>query len=141
MPDNFSEAMESSSIQKHLNVDADLLERRWDSLVNSMESRFGRKPDIEALLFLIGIQSVGRGYEPDLPKERKQSLIMEGSYLAFETLDVYARVGMERNGFLIWEKIVELPKLSVDDQEKLLRIGILNYFDTVSSEGLGESTE
>jgi len=133
--------MELTSIEEQLNVDADLLERRWDNLIDDMESRFGRKPDIEALLFLIGVQSVGRGYEPDLPKERKQSLIMEGSYLAFETLDVYARVGMERNGFFIWEKIVDLPKLSVDDQEKLLRIGILNYFDRVSSEGLGEALE
>ncbi len=75
------------------------------------------------------MQSVGRGYEPDLPKERKQSLIMEGSYLAFETIDHYRRMGLERNGFWIWEKMTNLPKLSTEDQEKLLQIGILNYFD------------
>ena len=87
---------------------------------------------MDAILFLIGVQSVGRGYEPDLPKERKQSLIMEGSYLAFETIDIYRRMGLERNGFWIWEKIADVPKLSVDDQEKLLQIGILNYFDKLT---------
>ena len=104
-------------------------ERRWQSLLSDVESKFGRKPDVDALLFLMGIQSVGRGFEPDLPKERKQSLIMEGSYLAFETLGLYQRMGLERNGFWIWEKTGDIPKLDVDDQEKLLQIGILNYFE------------
>jgi len=121
--------MEESVLSEQLAVDDDGLERRWSELSAQIEARFGRLPDVDAVLFLIGVQSVGRGYEPDLPKERKQSLIMEGSYLALETLGVYARVGMERNGFLIWEKVLELPKLSIDEQEKLLRIGILNYFE------------
>ncbi len=81
----------------------------------------------------MGIQSVGRGYEPDLPKERKQSLIMEGSYLAFETFGLYQRMGLEKNGFWLWEKRFDLPKLSIDDQERLLQLGILNYFDQSKS--------
>lgn len=121
--------MDESAWSAQLAVDDEVLDRRWSELLSRVEAQFGRVPDVDALLFLIGVQSVGRGYEPDLPKERKQSLIMEGSYLALETLGVYARVGMERNGFLIWEKALELPPLSVDEQEKLLRIGILNYFE------------
>lgn len=124
--------MVSSPIEEQLAVDDDDVSRRWGRLVAKVGAQFGREPDIEALLFLIGVRSVGRGYEPELPKERKQSLIMEGSYLAFETLGVYSRVGMERNGFWIWEKNFDLPKLSVDDQEKLLQIGILNYFEQAS---------
>lgn len=120
--------MDASTIVEQLAVDDEALERRWQALISDVSERFGRTPDVDAMLFLIGVQSVGRGYEPDLPKERKQSLIMEGSYLAFETLGVYSRVGMERNGFWIWEKSFDLPKLSVENQEKLLRIGILNYF-------------
>lgn len=117
------------TIEDSLSVDDTLHFERWSSLVADIESRFGRVPDIDAILFLIGVQSVGRGYEPDLPKERKQSLIMEGSYLAFETLGVYRRMGLEKNGFWIWEKTTDLPVLSVEQQEKLLQIGILNYFD------------
>lgn len=121
--------MDEFSISQQIAVDDDVLAGKWTALVKRMQTRFGRAPDIDGLLFLIGVQSVGRGYEPDLPKERKQSLIMEGSYLAFETLGVYSRAGMERNGFLIWEKSQELPQLSVEQQEKLLQIGILNYFE------------
>ena len=125
-------AMDAPPISELLAEDDAALKARWDVLIVRLADRFQRTPDIEALLFLIGIQSVGRGYEPELPKERKQSLIMEGSYLAFETLGVYSRVGMERNGFWIWEKNFDLPKMSVEDQEKLLQIGILNYFDEES---------
>jgi len=128
-------AMDAPPISELLAEDDAALKARWDVLIVRLADRFQRTPDIEALLFLIGIQSVGRGYEPELPKERKQSLIMEGSYLAFETLGVYSRVGMERNGFWIWEKNFDLPKMSVEDQEKLLQIGILNYFD---EESLGD---
>lgn len=120
--------MTGNDIQELLAEPVEEHERRWRELVRALESRFGRMPDTDAILFLMGVQSVGRGYEPDLPKERKQSLIMEGSYLAFETLGVYQRMGLEKNGFWIWEKSGSIPKLSVDDQERLLQIGILNYF-------------
>lgn len=134
-PDTTLVRMDALTISEHLSVGDDELKERWDRLIARIETRFGKTPDIEAILFLIGIQSVGRGYEPELPKERKQSLIMEGSYLAFETLGIYSRIGMERNGFWIWEKNIDLPKMSVEDQEKLLQIGILNYFDEVSLGG------
>ena len=39
---------------------------------------------------------------------------------------------VERNGFWIWEKVADMPGFSVEDQEKLLQIGILNYFDQVN---------
>ncbi|MFV1980078.1 MAG: hypothetical protein ACC655_02905 [Rhodothermia bacterium] len=121
--------MTHERVKQLVDVSDDEHQQRWSTLVSDIESRFGRMPDVDAVLFLIGVQSVGRGYEPDLPKERKQSLIMEGSYLAFETIDLYRRMGLERNGFWIWEKMTNLPKLSTEDQEKLLQIGILNYFD------------
>jgi len=124
--------MDVSTVSQQLAIDDETLENRWKALSAEIEARFGRTPDVDAYLFLIGVQSVGRGYEPDLPKERKQSLIMEGSYLAMETFGIYSRVGMERNGFLIWEKEIDLPQLSVEEQEKLLRIGILNYFEETS---------
>ena len=127
--------MDESTIRHHLAIADAELETRWGRLVSEISERFGRQPDIDSILFLIGVQSVGRGYEPDIPKERKQSLIMEGSYLAFETMGVYQRVGIERNGFWIWEKRFDLPELSVADQEKLLRVGILNYFEGVPMDG------
>ena len=106
------------------------LEVRWDRLQGWLDERFGREAGIEGILFLIGVQTRGRGFEPDLEKEAKERLIMEGAYRVFETLGLYERVGMEADGHWIWQRRANHPpNLSVDEQETLLRTAILAYFD------------
>ena len=119
-------------IARHLSIaDADV-DERWCRAQEWLRRRFDREPGIEAMLFLIGIQSRGRGFEPELEKDQKQDTIMEGTYCAFERLGFYERVGLDENGYWIWERVVdEIPKLPIDDQEKLLKLGILSYFDDV----------
>lgn len=122
----------------YLQVDDGELEARWKELQDWLAERFEREPGIEGILFLIGIQSAGRGYEPKLGKERKQDLIMEGTYCAFETLGLYRRIGADADGAWIWERTgPHLPKLPVEEQEKLLRIAILRYFEEVREETAG----
>ena len=120
------------SIDSLLQTDSDALAARWQRLQGQLGPRFGEDElKLEAILFLIGIQSTGRGYEPELEKETKQDLIMEGTYCAFETLDLYERIGADEEGRWIWERTpTPLPKLDVEDQEKLLRLAVLRYFDT-----------
>ena len=119
-------------IERHLQSDDEELAERWQGVEEWVQSRFGKDGGIEAILFLIGIQSRGAGYEPDMEKERKQDTIMEGTYCAFEKLGFYERVGMDENGFWIWERSIDsIPKLEIEDQEKLLKLGIVRYFDDV----------
>lgn len=117
-------------LRDHLHVDEEVVEARWNRLLTWVRERFGEEPGIEGLLFLIGVQARGRGFEPDLEKETKQALIMEGTYHAFEMLGLYEKVGMEADGSWIWERVADDPEqLAVEEQEKLLRIAILAYFD------------
>ena len=119
-----------SDLLGYLEADDGSLETQWQCLEAWVEQRFGKTPAIEEILFLVGVQSRGYGFEPDLDKEAKQGLVMEGTYCVFETLGVYARVGMEKDGHWIWERQVDHPpNLSVDEQEKLLRTAILRYFE------------
>ena len=118
-----------SDVEELLSYPDEQLAERWDRLERWLRSRFDRETSIESILFLIGIHSRGMGYSPKLEKEQKQDLIMEGSYLALETLGHFERIGMEADGRWLWEKRVRLPELSVEQQEKLLRIGITRYFE------------
>ncbi len=103
---------------------------RWHVLQEWVQERFGREPSMESILFLIGIQSRGRGFEPELEKDNKQALIMEGTYCVFATLGIYEPAGMERDGSWVWERKMDMPTgLSVDEQETLLQIAVLRYFD------------
>lgn len=121
-----------SVIERHLAMDDAELSDKWYQVEKWVAGRFGRNVTIEAVLFLIGIQSRGRGYEPDLAKSDKQDTIMEGTYCAFEALGLYERVGLDEKGFWIWERRDDgNAVLDVDQQEKLLKVGIIRYFEEV----------
>ena len=116
----------------YLDVEAASLEARWRHLQAWIIERFGKEAGIEGILFLVGVQERGRGFEPDLEKEAKERLIMEGTYCVFETLGIYERVGLEADGHWVWERRIDPPSaLSIDEQETLLRIAILRYFDNL----------
>ena len=120
----------SNSVRHCLEIDNEILERRWQELLAWIENKFGRQAGIESILFLVGIQSRGRGYEPKLSKKVKQDLIMEGTYCVFETLGLYKRVGINEKGLVVWEKgDISYPTLTLPEQEKLLKGAILTYFD------------
>ncbi|NBB99442.1 MAG: hypothetical protein GVY15_01085 [Bacteroidetes bacterium] len=106
------------------------LEAQWAQVEALVERRFGREPTIESILFLIGVQERGRGFEPELEKDVKEALVMEGTYSVFETVGLYVHAGMEADGSWIWERATDLPPdLSPDDQHRLLRLAIIRYFD------------
>ena len=120
-----------TQLQTLLEQDDEALEARWQRLQQWLHARFGQEsPGLESILFLIGIQSQGQGYQPKLKKEVKQDLIMEGTCCVFETLGLYARAGADDEGRWIWAQTgPPLPPLPVERQEKLLRIAILRYFE------------
>ena len=122
--------MSANRIQQLLqSADAEL-QGRWEDLQRWIQARFDREASIEAALFLIGIQSRGRGYEPALEREIKQSIIMEGTCCAFELLGLYERVGLDEDGAWIWKCTVEdMPQLTIEQQEKLLKLGMVRFFE------------
>ena len=124
--------MTDHPLDPYLEADDKALEARWQQVRQWIEARFGKAPGIEEVLFLVGVQSRGQGFEPKLAKEAKQGLIMEGTCCVFETLGIYERVGMEEDGAWIWERAIEHPPdLSVEAQEKLLKTAIIRYFEAI----------
>lgn len=107
------------------------LQQRWALFQQWTLHRFGKAADIEGILFLVGIQELGQGFAPDLEKNRKEQILLEGTYCVLETLGYYERIGMEGGGHWIWEQSHPLPQdLSKEAEERLLRTAVLRYFDT-----------
>lgn len=105
------------------------LEADWARFADWWIRRYDRDPTVESALFLVGLQALGRGAPRRMSKEEKQDAIMEGTYRVLETVGMYRRVDDAT-----WERTGDLPVLSTSEQEKLLRAGIIRYFEPVMSE-------
>jgi hypothetical protein len=48
--------------------------KKWHALTAKLGNMFGKRPDLNGVLFLIGVQELGRGYQ-NFSKEQKQDLM------------------------------------------------------------------
>lgn len=105
------------------------LEKRWGKLLLGIEELIGKKPnDLNAVLFLIGVQELGQGHK-NFSKEQKQDLMHIAickvlSYAGFYELDF-----IDQDGWPHWTLIKKLPHFDILEQEKLLKIQVLEYFE------------
>lgn len=105
------------------------LEKRWAKLQEGLRETIGKKPnDLNGVLFLIGVQELGKGTK-SFSKEQKQDLMHIAickvlSYAGFYELDF-----VDQEGWPHWKLIKELPHFDLLDQEKLLKIQVLEYFE------------
>jgi len=106
----------------------DDLQVRWFALEQKLMERFGKKPDVESILFLIGIQELG-DVKAKFSKEQKQDLMHIAickvlSYAGFYELDF-----IDQEGWPHWKLVKELPHFDLLEQEKLLKLQVLEYFE------------
>jgi hypothetical protein len=105
------------------------LERTWSSLLSSMEAMIGVKPkDLNAVLFLIGVQELGKG-KKIFSKEEKQDLMHIGICKVLSLSGYYRLEGLDQDGWPHWEMIKKLPHFDLLEQERLLKMHVIEYFE------------
>lgn len=107
----------------------DDLQTRWWELEAKLLERFGKKPDMEAILFLIGIQELGQVKEK-FTKEQKQDLMHIAICSLFAQSGYYELQGKDDDGWPHFRQLKSLPVLSAIDQENVMKDHILLYFET-----------
>ena len=97
-------------------------------------------PDLNTVLFLIGIQELGR-WKKGFTKEEKQDLmhIAVCRLLAYD--DCYEFVGRDADGWPHWRQVLEMPRRDTTAQETLLKILAVRYFKELEVENGGFETE
>jgi hypothetical protein len=105
------------------------LERVWASLLVDVERLIGKKPkDLNAVLFLIGVQELGKGKQV-FSKEEKQDLMHLGICKALSFSGYYELEGLDKDGWPHWKLIKKLPHFDLLEQEKLLKWHVIEYFE------------
>jgi hypothetical protein len=106
----------------------DDLQQRWWNLEAKLVERFGKKPDLEAVLFLIGMQETGFVKEK-ISKEQKQDLMHVAVCTVLAQSGYYALEQQDAEGWPHFRQLKELPVMSMPEQENFIKDHILLYFE------------
>lgn len=110
-----------------MNDDVSYMQERWGNLMRILKQRFGKEPNMEAMLFLIGMREAGKGPQ-EFSKEEKMDL-MHIAVCAMMAPDGYYQLeGMDDEGWPHWKELKPLPFFNIFSQEILLKSHIIDYF-------------
>ncbi|MBL4715849.1 MAG: hypothetical protein JKX95_04360 [Bacteroidia bacterium] len=111
-------------------MDLDNLKKSWDELLERIEQQFDVDPDIQGILFLIGVQELGQGLKT-YSKAEKQDLIHIAMCKLLSQRGYYEFEGLDKDGWPHWNVVKEIPRSSIEKQEELLKELALEYFEQV----------
>jgi hypothetical protein len=102
------------------------LEKRWSKLLDGLKETIGKKPnDLNGVLFLIGVQELGLGVKNFSKQDLMHIAICKVlSYAGFYELDY-----VDQEGWPHWKLVKDLPHFDILEQEKLLKIQVMEYFE------------
>ena len=94
-----------------------------------IQTNIGKRPkDLNAVLFLIGVQELGRGHV-HFSKEEKQDLLHIAICKVLSYTGYYILDGIDHDGWPHWRLMKKLPRFDLLEQEQLLKWGVLDYFE------------
>ncbi len=103
--------------------------RKWNNLLDKIGNLVGKKPkDLNGVLFLIGVNELGRGKKV-FTKEEKQDLIHIAICKVLSISGYYQLEGHDQDGWPHWKLIKKLPHIDLLEQETLLKMNIIDYFE------------
>ena len=105
----------------------DDLQQRWWNLEAKLVERFGKKPDMESILFLIGIQEYGNIHA--YTKEQKQDLMHVAVCTLLSPSGFYELETTDEEGWPHFRQIKAMPDMNPIEQENFLKDHVLLYFD------------
>ena len=108
-------------------LDLQNLKSKWEELCQKLSADFGEAPDLQIVLFLIGVQELGKG-PLKFSKDEKQDLMHIAVCRLLSTFGYYELIGHDQDGWPHWQLINKLPPLSLREQDLLLKQAAVEYF-------------
>ena len=102
-------------------------EQEWEALLERLQGMLGKRPDLNGVLFLIGVQELGQG-QRNFSKEEKQDLMHIGICKVLSLSGFYELEGLDKEGWPHWKLVKKLPYLDLLTQEKVLKMHVVEYF-------------
>lgn len=99
----------------------------WELLQNKLRARFGGETDYDSILFLIGLQELGKPFRK-YKKDEKLEVMHIAICTLLEPYGFYEFQGKDEEGWPHWTLKENLPFLDAKQQNKLIIDSIIDYF-------------
>lgn len=105
------------------------LDFEWLRVQHTVKDAMRREtlPDLNTVLFLIGIQELGR-WKRNFTKEEKQDLMHIAVCRLLEAEGFFEFIGRDEDGWPHYRQVREMPRQNTTEQEKVLKMAAIRYF-------------
>jgi hypothetical protein len=104
-------------------------EEKWARTEDFLKARFGKLPDMEGILFLVGVNELGRFPEKTYSKEQKQDLMHIAVCSLLSRKGYYRFTGNDEEGWPHYEAVAAVEATGIATQERLLKECLIEYFE------------
>ena len=102
---------------------------KWIALQERLAKDFdSERPDIKVLLFLIGVQELGKGPRK-FSKRQKEELMHIATCRLFSELGFYELEGLDQDGWPHWKLVKKIPNYTLLEKEMIMKSLIIDYFE------------
>jgi hypothetical protein len=107
---------------------------KWKLLQAKISDEFKSDdiPDLKVILFLIGVQELGKG-PGKYSKRQKEELMHIATCRLLSEMGFYELEGLDQDGWPHWKLIKSVPSYALMEQELLLKSLAITYFDDIYS--------
>ena len=103
-------------------------ENEWKNIVSRISQQFGEEIDMRGILFLVGLQELGKG-SVKLNKDQKIDLMHIAICRLLSRYGFYELEGLDDDGWPHWKPTEKLPALKPGQQQRLMKEALIEYFN------------
>lgn len=101
---------------------------RWKKVEDLLTARFGKMPNFEGMLMMIGVQEVNLP-KKKFTKEQKQDLMHVAVCVLLTRSGYFEPEGRDKDGWPHFKEMQPVPKMGMEEQERFLKEHIIDYFE------------
>lgn len=102
-------------------------EFEYQNVLKKIASQFGEDIDIQGLLFIIGVQELGKG-RIKLSKNEKLDVMHIAICTLLAPYGYYEYEGLDKDGWPHWKVSEKLPPLKPAQQQEMIKLAVVDYF-------------
>lgn len=106
------------------------LNERWLELTKWFEKEFGMESDSQSMLFMIGVQELGKGIQK-FNKTEKIELIHLGLCSILQKEGYYTFSHLDEDAWPHYENKKKLPLLKGQQQDQFIKEALIIYFEEI----------